>query len=355
MSTNQGPYGAELVPLAAADDLPARPPLPHEFDDELRSRLHIIDQASDDYAADLRPDNTVRGYASDWRTWQQFTAEAGIPVTAATRGTLRGFVTWLWDEQNRAYTTIDRKLSGVVVTLRRDHRVIVNPDDAENARELLKDLRRRAAKQGEPPRGRGKATAMRVDALRTIVQTCPDTLTGLRDRTTILLAFAIAGRRHEVAALMVGGLTIEEGEGLVVDVRVSKTHPRVVAVPYGEHEETCPVRAWLTWKAAAGITDPDTPALRRMHRHGGITRAGLTPQSVGNIITAAGQQAGIKIRFTGHSMRSGMLTEGRRAGKDRTALSAISGHKKGSAVLDEYIQIADRWNEQDNGLKGIGL
>jgi integrase len=354
VSTNQDSgAGAEPVPIESAHTTVT--PLPHEFDDQLRARLTAIDDASDDYAGSKRPHNTTRGYDSDWNTWKEFTSAAGLPTTAATRGTLRGFVTWLWEDQNRAPTTIDRKLSGVVVKLRREHRIIVDPDATKEARELLKDLEREAAVQQEAPRGRGKATAMRIHALRDIVSACPNTLAGLRDRATVLLAFALAGRRHEVAALMVRDLVLEHDNGLVVSVRVSKTHPRVVAVPFGEHEETCPVRAWLSWKDAAGLTDPNTPALRRMHRHGGITRAGLTPQSVGNIITAAGKRAKIPIRFTGHSVRSGMLTEGRRAGKDRKALQAISGHKDGSKVLDGYIQIADRWREEDNGLKGIGL
>ncbi|MFF4652536.1 tyrosine-type recombinase/integrase [Streptomyces sp. NPDC001380] len=347
------PVGRELVPaeFSAADLAPH----PDDFGDALRSRLAAIDSASDSHAEDLRPHNTARGYASDWRTWQQFTAHAGIPVTAAGRGTLRGFVTWLWEEQRLAYATVDRKLSGVVVTLRREHQVPVTPEDTKAARRTLRDLQRRAAERGEVPRGRGKAPAMRIDALRAIVAACPDTLAGLRDRTTVLLGFAIAGRRHEVAALLVRDLVLEEGRGLVVDVRVSKTHPRVVAVPYGERKETCPVRTWLAWKDAAGLHDPGSPALRRMHRLGGVTRAGLSPQSVGTVITTAGQRAGVPIRFTGHSVRSGMLTEGRRAGKDRRALQAISGHADGSKVLDGYLQIADRWNDQDNGLAGIGL
>ena len=59
------------------------------------------------------------------------------------------------------------------------------------------------------------------------------------------------------------------------------------------------------------------------------------------------------VRFTGHSVRSGLITEARRAGKDRKAISAVSGHVDGSPVLDGYIQVADRWSTQDNALKGV--
>lgn len=343
---------AELVPVEA-ELLPARAPLPHEYDEQLLARLAALDEASDAHAADQRPANTTRSYASDWKTWQQFCAGMGIPVTAATRGTLRAFVKWLWDEQHRAATTIDRKLAGVAVTLRTDFRIVIDPAATQAARELLKDYKRQAAEAKEPPRGRGKAPALRMKALRQIVAACPDDLTGLRSKAVVLTAFSIAGRRHEVAALTVRSFE-EVEEGLRIDVRVSKTHPRVVPVPYGQNPETCPVLAWRAWRDAAGLADPDEAAFREIHKSGSVL-GGLTPETIGTLITDAGQRAGIKLRFTGHSARSGMATEARRAGKDRKAISAITGHKANSPVLDGYIQLADEFDERDNALFGIGL
>jgi len=345
---------AELAPATEAELLPARPLLPHEYDDQLLARLAALDEASDAHAAEQRPANTTRSYASDWKTWQQFSTGMGIPVTAATRGTLRAFVKWLWDEQHRAATTIDRKLAGVAVTLRGpEFGIVIDPAATAAARQLLKDYQRQAAQAKEKPRGRGKAPALRLKALRQIVAACPDDLRGLRARAAVLTAFSIAGRRHEVAALTLRSFE-EVEEGLRVDVRVSKTHPRVVPVPYGQSPETCPVLAWRAWRDAAGLTDPDEAAFREIHRSGSVL-GGLTPESIGTIITDAGQRAGIKLRFTGHSARSGMATEARRAGKDRKSIAQITGHKPNSPVLDGYIQLADEFDERDNALFGIGL
>lgn len=348
------------LPALAVDHPPA--PLPAEYDPELTARLEALDDAAEDYAGQQRPANTRRAYTDDWKTWTRFTAALDVPVTAAAhtpggRGVLRTYVGWMWEQGREdggplAPTSIDRKLAGLAVRLRRDYGLIIPPDYTKAARELLKDLKRQAAARKEPPRGRGKAPALRLDALRAIVDACPNDLVGLRDRTAVLLCFALAARRHEVAALLARNLVLVPGEGLDVDVRVSKTHPREVAVPYGSVPELCPVRTWQEWQDAARI-EPATPAVRRMHRTGSVTRAGLSPQSVGSIITEAGTRAGIAIRFTGHSARSGLITEARNAGKDRKAISRISGHVDGSPVLDGYIQTADRWNEQDNGLKGV--
>lgn len=339
------------------DNLPAtteRPLLPAEFDAKLRDRLAALDAASDSHAQGQRPDNTTRAYAGDWKTWTAFCSQLQIPPTAATRGTLRAFVDFLWTREKRAYSTIDRKLAGVTVTLRQQYSVVVDPTATKAARELLKDYRKKAEEAEEPARGRGKAPAMRLVDLQRIVSLCDTDVFGLRDRAMLLLGFSIAARRAELAGLRLRNIRDDEN-GLLVDVRVSKTEPRTVAVPYGTNPATCPVRAWKAWQAAAQITDPDRHAFRRIHHTGAVQPQGLTPQRAGDLITGAGLRAGFEDLFTGHSVRSGMATEARRKGKDRKAIAAVTGHKDGSKVLDGYMQIVDQWDETDNALIGIGL
>lgn len=338
------------------DRLPARPAeaplLPDQFDPDLRARLDALDAASDSHAQEQRPDNTTRAYRADWRVWEAFCAQLQIPPTAATRGTLRAFVDYLWTRQRAAYSTIDRRLAGVTVTLRQQYSVVVDPEATKAARELLKDYRKKAAEAEEPERGRGKAPAMRLDDLRHIVSLCGIDIFGLRDRAMLLLGFSIAARRAELAGLRLRNIR-DDDNGLLVHVAVSKTDPRTVPVPYGSNPDTCPVRAWKAWAAAANIVDPDRHAFRRIHHTGKVQPDGLSPQRAGDLITAAGLRAGYEDLFTGHSVRSGLATEARRAGKDRKAIAAITGHKDGSKVLDGYMQIVDRWGEQDNALVGL--
>lgn len=260
----------------------------------------------------------------------------------------------LWHREKRAYATIDRKLAGVAVTLRTRYGVLIDPDATKSARELLKDYRRQARKAQEPERGRGKAPAMGLDALRLIVSKCSGDVFGLRDQAMVLLGFAIAARRAELAGLLLRNIR-EDPNGLLVDVMVSKVDPRTVPVPYGTNPKTCPVLAWKRWQEAAQIADPGRHAFRRIHHTGAVQPQGLTPQRAGDIITAAGLRAGIEVVFTGHSVRSGMATAARRAGKDPKAIAAITGHKPNSSVLHGYMQIVDQWDEKDNALKGIGL
>ncbi|MCW2904524.1 MAG: integrase, partial [Streptosporangiaceae bacterium] len=250
----------ELATEAHSSDLattPVGPLMPADYDETTRAKLAALDAASDTEAKAQRPDNTTRSYASDWKTWLEFTGTLKVPATAATRGTLRLFVKWLWERQHRAATTIDRKLAGVTVTLRTDYGVVIAPEDTAAARELLKDYKKQAAATKAPPRGRGKAPAMQLDALRRIAAACPDTLTGKRDRAVVLLGFSIAARRAELAGLTLRDIT-PDPKGLLVHVRVSKVEPRVVAVPFGKNPETCPVLAWQAGQKAAELTGPDT-------------------------------------------------------------------------------------------------
>jgi hypothetical protein len=94
--------------------------------------------------------------------------------------------------------------------------------------------------------------------------TLPDNPTGVRDRALLLIGFAGALRRTELAAVEVtarpGVDWIEEtGEGLVVHIASSKGDQegagQAVGIPFGTHSETCPVRALRAWLQAGQITD----------------------------------------------------------------------------------------------------
>jgi integrase len=322
--------------------------VPSEIDTVAASadRLAVLDAAAEQYVNEQQPRNTARAHESDWRAWNAYTTTVGIDPCSASTGALVGYVAYL-ERAGRSPNTIDRRLSGAVVGLRA--RGIEPARTATKAaRTALDGYRRRLAEAGEK-RGRGNAPALTVKHLRQICAACPDTLAGLRDRALVLLAFAIAGRRSEVASLLVSDIVTDD-QGLVVTVRYGKTGARTVAVPFGSHPTTCPVRAWQAWQAASGITDG--AALRRIDRHGRLL-GGLAGQSVGAIITAAGERAGIELHFTGHSARAGLATEARRAGHDTKTIATQGGWTTNSRALGGYLQIVDRWS--DNAVAGIGL
>jgi integrase len=355
---------------AAGELLPAPRPagaLAPAEDRATAAVLAVLDQAADTELESARPTKTRAGYARDWTLWCEYldwlatrTGGHRLPDTAVTRGTLVGFVVWLDELHAAALSTIDRRITGVTVTARR-HGAEPPKEATKAAREYLKRL---AADPARRARGRGKAVAATPANLRAITtaegrprpgsrkrhRTVPETAL-LRDRALALVAFAIGGRAAEVSALTVEGIVLE-AEGLRITVPGVKGRPeRTVPVAYGQHPETCPVRAWLAWKEAAALEAG--PAFRPVDEVGRIGERRLSPDSCRKVITRAAERAGIDAKLTGHSMRAGLVTTGRKAGKRVEKLRAQTGHAANSPVFWEYVRAGELW--EDAATDGIGL
>jgi hypothetical protein len=163
----------------------------------VRVRIAAIDAEAAAYLRATRPASTSRAYAGDWKAWTPFCARMGLPELMFSPGLLTAFAVHLWhgDPQTglapAAPSTIRRRISGVVVTLR-DHGVAVPRGAAEPAYTAVDRLEREHAQASEQPRGRGKAAALGVTHLQLICRELPDTLAGTRDKAILLLGFASA-------------------------------------------------------------------------------------------------------------------------------------------------------------------
>ncbi|MFE2497067.1 integrase [Streptomyces scopuliridis] len=327
---------------------------PAVYDAATLAVLAAMEEAAEQHLDNLIPRNTKRGYANDWALWGEFhdwlamrTGHA-LPVTAVTKGTLVGFVVWLDTIKLAAPTSIDRRITGVTVTARNEHGVEVPKEATVAARKALKPLK---ADEDRIARGRGAAKAATPEQLRQMSAAVPDGLTGLRDRALWLMAFGIAGRSAEVAALRADGITLHS-KGLKVRVPGVKGRPaREVVVMYGKNPDTCPVRAWSTWKAASGITTG--AAFRAIDVWGNVGDRHLSAEAVREVIARNAERAGIAVRLTGHSMRAGFITTSRLAGKREEKIRQQSGHAENSPAFWGYIREADKWT--DAASEDIGL
>jgi integrase len=327
--------------------------------------LAALDQAATKYLADRRPGKTKSGYARDWVLWREFLDWVGERTgqrpadTDLTKGTMVSFVVWLDQVKRAAPTSIDRRITGVTVTARREHGVTVPKEATEGAREALKPLKLDPTRIA---RGRGKApaaTPAQIREMNTAVpkptQTrkkhVPPDVALLRDRALAAMAFAIGGRASEVSALTVDGIKLG-AEGLVVHVPSVKGRPaRTVPVAFGEHAATCPVRLWLSWCEALGRTTG--PAFVPVNEAGRLGERRLSPDGCRIAITRAAQRAELETRLTVHSMRRGLVTTGRKKGKRVEKLRAQTGHATNSPVFWEYVEEGEMW--EDAATEGLGL
>jgi integrase len=182
-----------------------------------------------------------------------------------------------------------------------------------------------------------------ADDIRRIVATTPDNLLGLRDRALVLVGFSGAFRRSELTTTLEFSDLHFTDHGLYIRMRRSKTdregQGRTVAIPAGEHPETCPVRALQTWLAASGITAG--PVFRSVNRHGQVAEHALSPRSIAKILKQAATRAGINpASIAGHSFRAGMVTQAAINGAEERDIARTTGHRS-VGMVRRYIRDGD--------------
>lgn len=293
----------ELVPIE-------RPELPAIF-------TELADKARG-YAENAKAANTRRAYATDWRGFVAWCDDKGITPLPAKPSAVLAFLT---DHAGKLGTsTLQRKLSAI----KDRHRQAGLDLDTSDVtfRDVWKGIRN--THRATPKKKAALVTAM----LRRIIAELPDNLIGKRDRALLLIGFAAALRRSELASLEAAERNgaagwIEDGEeGLTVRLAWSKTDQEgegdTIGVPYGSSPDTCPVRAYRAWLEASGITGG--PVFRAITRHGRMSADAVTDGAVARIVKRAitvasiaqgmtrDQAAEYAARFAGHSLRAGLAT-----------------------------------------------
>jgi integrase len=147
----------------------------------------------------------------------------------------------------------------------------------------------------------------------------------------------------------------ETPDGLVVKLRRSKVDQegqgREVAIPFGSHPETCPVRAYRAWLAAAALSIG--PVFREIDRHGRVEVKALHRDSIGPIVKRAAARIGLDpVHYAGHSLRAGLATQAYLNGATELAIMQQTGHRS-LATVRKYIRQGSLF--RDNPAAKLGL
>lgn len=332
----------------------------HEIPALLPTELSDVTQrAVDDLLREGESQNTQISYRSALRYWaawygMRYGRQIQLPVSVpcilqfivdhAERMTDKGLVSELPHAIDEAMvlagykgklgalanTTLQHRLS--VLSKAHQAHELKNPCQDPKVRELLSRTRKAYAKRGALPR---KKAALTKDPLMTLLETCDDTLRGLRDRALILFAWSSGGRRRsEVAHADMQYLKPVGQDGYVYDLTVSKTNQSGVDLP----ENYKPVagiaaQALASWLTASGIVSG--PIFRRI-RKGGHLGDALSPAAVRDIVKARCALAGIEGDFSAHSLRSGFVTEAGRQSIPLAETMAMTGHHSVATVLGYF-------------------
>jgi site-specific recombinase XerD len=279
------------------------------------------------YVRQSRADNTVRTYRAAWREFTNFANQRGESALPASETTVAEYLAALADSGAKV-STISVKLAAIAWAHRLEK--VTDPTVFELVKGTMAGIRRElgiAANKKEP------ATLAEIQAM---VATLPGTAKGKRDKALLLVGFVGAFRRSELVALDVADIRFNGT--LTISIRKSKTDQEgkgaIKVIRQADDGSICPVAALRDWLDVADIKSG--PVFRRMDRHGNVHQRRLTAQSVALVVKQAARDAGLDWRaFSGHSLRSGFVTEARCKGVSNADIMDQTLHES-DKMIREY-------------------
>jgi len=283
-----------------------------------------------EFARSSRSAATERAYRSDWTDFSGWCERAGLSPLPAAPATVGAYLSARTGELKVA--TLHRRLAAITAA----HRMAgLGLDGGHPAiARVLAGIRRAYGTRQQAK------TAILTEDLRRVVRALPTTLAGIRDKAVLLVGFAGAFRRSELAALDLGDISLSNA-GLTITIRRSKTDQegagRQVGIPRARKTSvTCPVAALESWlNERTELTNSDALFLGVFH---GRLMGRLSGQAIAEIVKRAVNRVGFDpSKFAGHSLRSGFATSAARGGADLASIMQQTGHKSAD-VARRYVQ-----------------
>ncbi|MGO4648149.1 site-specific integrase [Nocardia sp. 2YAB30] len=367
----------------------------------------VRDRFDDDQAGSLRryleasqSANTLRAYRTDWVAWSAWCTTEGrqaLPADpldvavylAAAADARRATGGWAFSP-----ATLERKSAAIAAVHAANG--LPSPTRSDVVRLTLRGVRR--TRRTQPARKRP-----------VLLHTLDQLLAGLpepgwpteparrRDSLALLIGFAGALRRSELAGLRIGDVSVTLDHStdepiLLIRLPTTKTDPtgaaeQRVALPRGRRPATCPVCTladWLrlrethstagtlgvrAWLADLPTVDPgvhrchgytgttlanaDLPLFPTITRHGAISDHPMSGRAVAELVKRYAARAGFDPDlFSGHSLRAGFATQAALGGaSDREIMR--QGRWSNPRTVHGYIRTANPL--EDNAVTKLGL
>lgn len=351
------------------------------------------------YLSASQSPNTLRAYRTDWTAWAAWCAGENRCALPADPLDIAVYLAAAADARTPtgryAYgpATLERKSAAIAAVHAANG--LPAPTRSDVVRLTLRGIRR--TRRTRPHRKRPVLLHTLGELLTALPEPgWPGEPARRRDTLLLLLGFAGALRRSELAGLRLGDIHFgtDHGTGeplLLLHLPSTKTDPtgiaeQHVALPRGRQAHTCPVCACADWLRllAAHTGDPGTvrtwigqqpatpphihrchgyhpdsrltpeqPLLPRINRHGGIGDTALSGRAVAEIVKRYAARTGLDpALFSGHSLRAGFATQAALGGAaDREIMR--QGRWSNPRTVHRYIRTADPL--ADNAVTKLGL
>lgn len=279
---------------------------------------------------------TKASYSASWVAFSDWCGENHKPSLPAEPLTVALFLQAEADK-GKMLATLQSRIAAIAYMHKLKDENLAPPTRAPVVARVMAGLRRKLG----PHQDRKKA--LRVEELRRMLPNLSN-----RDRAIMLFGFATGMRRSELAALTRADLVFET-RGVVVNIPWSKTdqegHGQKIGVVYGQHAETCPVKALEVWLEASSHRGWLTPSTRVVFE--------LSAKGIARVVKAAVKSIGLDPKvYGGHSLRAGLVTEADELGISRERTRKQTRHKS-DKMLDRYSRGEDVL--ANNVTKDLGL
>lgn len=310
--TPTGPATAVDDPVLQRTRLRGGRPLDSATDALRRARssaaLHALRAVADRYAETAAAERTRTARAADWNAFEAWCNAHALRALPAEIDTLRCYLAALAQRGLRASTIRRARCS---IGLHHEQHGLPRPDQTCRTRQVERGIARTI---GTREIG---ATPLLAHDLAHLVDGLDDaTARSARDRVLLLLGFGGGFRTSELAALRVEDLVITE-LGVRVLVRRGKEDPlgrgKYTTVPRGTNTASCPIRALEHWLEHLGR--PLEGLLFRRIDGARIRPCAMGERAVSRAVQRAAARAGLRGKYSSHSLRAGLCTSAYVAGK----------------------------------------
>ena len=176
------------------------------------------------------------------------------------------------------------------------------------------------AKEVNPPRiPKRLPKALSITEVESLIASCSDDLSGLRDRALLETLYATGGRVSEIVQLNVGDIARSESETTTVRVRGKGGKERLV--PLGRFAQQA-LDQYLTRARPTFIKNHREEALFLNEKQGNR----LSRQSAWSIVSQAATRAGLEKVISPHALRHSFATHLIDGGADIRVVQELLGH-----------------------------
>ncbi|WP_026993796.1 tyrosine-type recombinase/integrase [Flectobacillus major] len=272
--------------------------------------------------------NTQRAYQHDIQHYEAWCTSHQVLALPATVSTLILYVTHLADTYK--WATINRKIA----VLRKYHTLAGHdlPSQDSYFKAVIEGIKRSIGVRQK------QASAFKMQVFKNTIKDIDTShYRGLRNKALLLLGFAGAFRRSELALLSVKDLHFNDA-GIIINIAFSKTNQyneaEEKAIFYSPDFSLCPVRTLQKWISTAQLLHEDA-VFTRIRKNQQLTTNRLTDKSVNDIF-----QQYFGKEYSAHSLRASFITIAKINGADDAEIMRQTKHKT-SLMIQRYTRIDD--------------